>query len=72
MRSKQSVEIRGRRTSLSLEAEYWTALGEIASSHNITVQELIEQIVQGYEPDNLSSIVRLFVLKHYQDATQPR
>ena len=64
---KQSVEVRGKRTSLSLEVEFWDALHKIASGENITVQELVEQIRNGYEPASLTSAIRLFVLKHYQD-----
>jgi len=63
---KRSVEVRGRQTSISLEVEYWTALGEIAKEQGISLQELIDQIKIGYEPFNLTSAVRLFVLKHYQ------
>jgi len=63
---KRSVEVRGRQTSISLEVEYWTALGEIAKEQRISLQELIDQIKIGYEPFNLTSAVRLFVLKHYQ------
>lgn len=63
---KRSVEVRGRRTSLALEGEYWSALEEIAKDQNISLQELIEQIKEGYEPFNLTSAVRLFVLKRVQ------
>jgi predicted DNA-binding ribbon-helix-helix protein len=63
---KRSVEVRGRQTSLSLEVEYWSALRQIAKDQGISLQELIDQIKAGYEPFNLTSAVRLFVLKHYQ------
>jgi predicted DNA-binding ribbon-helix-helix protein len=63
---KRSVEVRGRQTSLNLEIEYWSALDQIAKDQGISLQELIEQIKIGYEPFNLTSAVRLFVLKHYQ------
>jgi predicted DNA-binding ribbon-helix-helix protein len=64
---KHSVEVWGRQTSLSLEVEFWDALHKIAVDQNITTQELVEQIKQGYQPSSLTSAVRLFVLKHYQD-----
>ena len=64
---KHSVEVWGRQTSLSLEVEYWTALQEIAEVQNISMQELVEQIRDGYDHASLTSAVRLFVLKHYQD-----
>ena len=62
--------VAGRRTSLSLEIEFWDALQTIADQQHISAQELIEQIRQGYEPANLTSAVRLFVLKHYQRKSQ--
>ena len=64
--AKQSIEVSGQRTSLSLEVEFWTALQQIADQQQISVQELIEQIQQGYQPARLTSAIRLFVLKHYQ------
>ena len=64
--AKRSIELRGKQTSLNLEVEFWWALDRIADEQNITMQELIEQIMQGYQPANLTSAVRLFVLKHYQ------
>jgi predicted DNA-binding ribbon-helix-helix protein len=63
---KRSVEVRGRQTSLSLEVEYWSALTQIAKEQGVSLQELIGHIKTGYEPFNLTSAVRLFVLKHYQ------
>ena len=70
--AKRSIELRGKQTSLNLEVEFWWALDRIADEQNITMQELIEQIMQGYQPANLTSAVRLFVLKHYQSETLSR
>jgi predicted DNA-binding ribbon-helix-helix protein len=66
MAQKRSIEVNGHQTSLNLEIEFWDSLNKIAAEQNISVQDLIEQIKQGYEPSNLTSAVRLFVLKHYQ------
>lgn len=68
--AKRSVELHGKQTSLNLEVEFWWALDRIVDEQNLTMQELIEQIVQGYEPKNLTSAVRLFVLKHYQQKSK--
>ena len=65
-REKKSLELYGRRTSMKLELEYWDALQQIADQQNVSVQDLIEQIVEGYTPPDLTSIVRLYVLKYYQ------
>ena len=65
-RTKQSVELKGRRTSISLEVEYWEALSRLADEENVSTQVLIEQIRDGYFPTNLTSALRLFVLKRYQ------
>lgn len=67
--TKRSVTISGHRTSISLEAEFWDALREIASSRGIAMQRLIEQIDAERTGEGLSTAARLFVLRHYRDST---
>jgi len=64
---KRSVTIAGHRTSVSLEAEYWQALAEIAAEANRPLARLIGEVDkrQG-RSKNLSSALRLFVLAHYR------
>jgi predicted DNA-binding ribbon-helix-helix protein len=65
--SKRSVHLRGQKTSVSLEDEFWSAFHEIAAARNERVSDLINAIDQS-RPDglNLSSAVRLFVLRCYR------
>lgn len=58
---KRSVRIAGHATSVSLEAAFWQALGDIAASRRIPVNTLLATIDAG-RSGNLSSAIRLFVL----------
>lgn len=68
---KRSIILRGHKTSVSLEDEFWTALKEIAQSRQITATELISQIDATRHPGNLSSALRITVLGHYRQTTNP-
>ncbi|WP_136656347.1 ribbon-helix-helix domain-containing protein [Nitratireductor sp. XY-223] len=60
---KRSVTIRGHRTSISLEDEFWQALKAIATARGISLAALIADIDENRRPDaNLSSAMRLCVL----------
>lgn len=58
---KRSVRIAGHATSVSLEAEFWEALREIAVRRGISVNALLAAI-DFERSGNLSSAVRVFVL----------
>ena len=60
---KRSVTLDGRKTSVTLEDEFWDALRAIAHRDQITVASLIGQVNQARNDSNLSSAVRVFVLK---------
>lgn len=61
---KYSVTLHGHRTSFSLEEEFFTALKEIAVGRGQSLASLIAEIDEGRgEGDNLSSALRVFVLK---------
>ena len=64
---KRSILIAGRRTSVSLEDDFWRTLKEIAAARNLSVSELISTIAAGRTQANLSSTIRLFVLAFYRD-----
>ncbi|KQT56951.1 arylsulfate sulfotransferase [Methylobacterium sp. Leaf456] len=64
--AKRSVMIAGHRTSVSLEAEFWEALQEIARSENLSVQALIGRIDAERAGRNLSSAIRVHVLRAVQ------
>jgi predicted DNA-binding ribbon-helix-helix protein len=63
---KRSVSIAGHRTSVSLEAPFWEALRAIAASRARSVQSLIGEIDAGRGGQNLSSAIRVFVLRSVQ------
>jgi predicted DNA-binding ribbon-helix-helix protein len=65
--AKRSVAIRGHKTSLSLEPEFWIALREVAAQRQMSVSELITEIDAQRMHNNLSSAVRLFVLGVYKN-----
>jgi predicted DNA-binding ribbon-helix-helix protein len=60
---KRSVRIAGHRTSLSLEPPFWEALKQAAILKGLSISALIAQIDQGREQDNLSSAIRIFLLR---------
>jgi predicted DNA-binding ribbon-helix-helix protein len=64
---KRSILLGGRNTSVSLEDEFWSALKEIAAARQTTVSRLIATIDQGREQVNLSSTLRLFVLRWFRE-----
>ena len=64
---KRSIVLRGVRTSISLEGEFWFALKEISEQKSLRVRELIEQINNDHKRDNLSSTLRLYVLSYYKN-----
>jgi predicted DNA-binding ribbon-helix-helix protein len=64
---KRSVTISGHRTSVSLEAEFWQALTEIAAETKRPLAKLIDEIdKRDGRGNNLSSALRVFVLAHYR------
>ncbi len=63
---KRSVRIAGHDTSVTLEDEFWCALKDIARSKNMSINQLIVEIDETRE-GNLSSTLRLYVLRHLQD-----
>ena len=65
---KRSVAIAGHRTSVSLEAPFWEALKDIAEKRGISVQSLIGELDTARGGHNLSSAIRVFVLKELKRA----
>lgn len=63
---KRSVSIAGHRTSVSLEAPFWDALRTVAEVQGRSVQSLIAQIDAERGAQNLSSAIRVFVLRSAQ------
>jgi predicted DNA-binding ribbon-helix-helix protein len=63
---KHSVVIDGRKTSISLEEAFWTALKDIAHERGENLQRLITTIDADRQSANLSSVLRVFVLELYK------
>ncbi|UWQ35808.1 ribbon-helix-helix domain-containing protein [Leisingera aquaemixtae] len=61
---KHSLTLRGHRTSVSLEDEFWDAFREIAAREDRAINDLAAEIdeIRG-EDCGLASAIRLFVLK---------
>lgn len=68
---KRSVVLHGRKTSLSLENEFWQAVLEICHHREMTVSRLVEELEASRDHANLSSAVRLYVLQYYRDRQNP-
>ena len=65
---KRSIVIDDHKTSMSLEDQFHEALKEIAKERGLTLSELVKNInAERGRNANLSSAVRLFVLRHYQE-----
>lgn len=62
---KRSILIAGHATSLSLEAEFWLALQEIARRRGMSLNRLVASVDAG-RAGNLSSALRVFVLDCYR------
>lgn len=64
---KHSLTLKGHRTSVSLEAEFWQAFREIAAQKQIPINALAAQIDAERGVDTgLASAIRLYVLRHFQ------
>ncbi len=65
---KHSVSIRGHSTSFSLEDEFWVELRNIAKTSGAPLAQLIARIdAQRGDKINLSSAIRLHVLRHLKE-----
>ena len=67
---KRSIVIAGHKTSVSLEDEFWAGLKEIADERGSTLSDLVASIDHDRRHGNLSSAVRLQVLKYYRESAQ--
>ena len=60
---KRSIAIAGHRTSVSLEEAFWRELKDLAGRRGQSVSALVAAIDAERESANLSSAIRVFVLK---------
>ena len=65
---KHSLTLRGHRTSVSLERQFWKAFLNIAAQENRTINGLAAQIDEERSPDTgLATAIRGYVLTWYQE-----
>ena len=60
---KRSLTIDGHRTSVSLEDEFWEALHALAREQGLSLAALAAEIDRTRAGANLSSALRLYVLR---------
>ncbi|MBK9585185.1 MAG: ribbon-helix-helix domain-containing protein [Alphaproteobacteria bacterium] len=65
---KRSVLVSGHPTSVTLEEEFWDALRVIAERRGQSLNQIITTIDAGRRGSNLSSAIRVFVLKSVTEA----
>jgi len=68
---KHSLTLRGHRTSVSLESEFWDAFRSIAVERGQSLNDLAAEIDGSRAPDTgLASAIRVFVLNRYRSAAR--
>jgi predicted DNA-binding ribbon-helix-helix protein len=65
--AKRSVVLGGHKTSVSLEEPFWNALRAIANARREPVSNLLCRIDADRQNANLSSAIRVFVLRHVRE-----
>ena len=69
---KRSLTLRGHRTSVSLEVQFWDALRAIATERGVAVAALAAEIDEARgDAAGLASAIRVFVLQHYRARARP-
>jgi predicted DNA-binding ribbon-helix-helix protein len=64
---KRSLTLRGHRTSVSLEDDFWRAFRDIAEEKNIPISALAAQIDAERDLDaGLATAIRLYVLAYFR------
>lgn len=68
---KRSITLKGHRTSVSLEEEFWVALDGFATADRRSLANLIGEIdrtrLKTSVPPGLASALRVYVLKRLRD-----
>ncbi|MEX0309635.1 MAG: ribbon-helix-helix domain-containing protein [Tateyamaria sp.] len=64
---KHSLTLKGHRTSVSLEPEFWAAFRAIAEENSRPINELAAEIDAERGDVGLASAIRLHVLRHFME-----
>lgn len=67
---KHSLSIAGHRTSISLEAAFWESLKTDAAERGLSLAALVGEIDARRGEANLSSAIRVHVLRRAQDVAR--
>ncbi len=65
---KRSITIAGHKTSISLEAAFWSALRQLATEEGSSLAALVAKVDAGRGTSNLSSALRVYALKRAASA----
>lgn len=68
---KRSLTIAGHQTSIALEPEFWEGLEALAGRRGLRLAALIEEIDRCRTSPNLSSALRVAVLRDAQSRSTP-
>ena len=66
---KRSLTIAGHHPSIALEPEFWAGLESMATGRGLRLVQLIEEIDRTRQGPNLSSALRVAVLRDAQSAS---
>lgn len=65
---KRSLTLKGHRTSVSLEDEFWQAFRAIAQEKDLPINVLAAEIDVSRDPETgLASAIRVFILNWYRN-----
>jgi predicted DNA-binding ribbon-helix-helix protein len=65
---KHSLTLRGHRTSVSLEEDFWRAFREMAEARGLGINQLAIEIDEARGDIGLASAIRVEVLRHFRRA----
>ena len=69
----KNININGRRTSIRLEPEMWTALHEIAARENCTMHDICGLVhARKSENTSLTAAIRVFIMLYFRAACTER
>ncbi|MBO9413299.1 MULTISPECIES: ribbon-helix-helix domain-containing protein [unclassified Ruegeria] len=64
---KRSLTLKGHRTSVSLEDEFWQAFRDIAKIKDMSINALAAEIDVSRDPEiGLASAIRVYILNWYR------
>ncbi len=64
---KHSITIKGHKTSITLETEFWNELKLISQKEDKSIQQIITEIDSVSDNKNLSSSIRIFILNYLKN-----